>query len=132
MCILSYSSVLSPPAIPSSRVCAVARSKEMQVAANALSGRAASAPVSYKGVGIAAKLNIDKNSIDVLEYIETDACGNYVINARPGPVCDHARWYKYFQYEKLARAIKIFRGTFRFLLTLRNVTLQKNIESDAK
>lgn len=87
MCILSYSSVLSPPAIPSSRVCAVARPKEMQVAANALSGRAASAPVSYKGVGIAAKLNIDKNSIDVLEYIETDACGNYVINAtRPGPV----------------------------------------------
>lgn len=73
------------------RVCAVARPKEMQVAANALSGRAASAPVSYKGVGIAAKLNIDKNSIDVLEYIETDACGNYVINARPGPVCDHAR-----------------------------------------
>lgn len=87
MCILSYSTVLSPPAIPSSRVCAVARPKEMQVAANALSGRAASAPVSYKGVGsIAAKLNIDKNSIDVLEYIETDASGNYVINARPGPV----------------------------------------------
>lgn len=99
----------------------------MQVAANALSGRAASAPVSYKGVGIAAKLNIDKNSIDVLEYIETDACGNYVINARP--VCDHARWYKYFQYEKLVRAIKIFRGTFRFLLTLRNVTLQKILKA---
>lgn len=39
--------------------------------------------LSLKGVSTAAKLNIDKNSIDVPRYIETDACGNYVINAKP-------------------------------------------------
>lgn len=40
---------------------------------------------------VAAKLNLDKNSIEVLQYIETDACGNYVINAKPGLVRDHTR-----------------------------------------
>lgn len=45
--------------------------------------------LSLKSVSMAAKFNIDKNSIDVLQYIETDVCGNYIINAKP--VCDHAR-----------------------------------------
>lgn len=47
--------------------------------------------LSLKGDSTAAKLNIDKNLIDLLQYIETDACGNYVINAKPGHVRDHAR-----------------------------------------
>lgn len=42
--------------------------------------------LSLKGDSTAAKLNIDKNLIDLLQYIETDACGNYVINAKAGPV----------------------------------------------
>lgn len=42
----------------------------------------------HLSLNMAAKFNIDKNSI-VLQYIETDACGNYVINAKP--VCNHAR-----------------------------------------
>lgn len=42
--------------------------------------------LSLKAIGMATKLNIDKNSINVLQHIETDAYGNYVINAKPGPV----------------------------------------------
>lgn len=44
-----------------------------------------------KGVTMATKLNIDKNSIDVLQYIETDACGNYIIDTRSGPLRDRAK-----------------------------------------
>lgn len=59
MYILSYSPVLSPPAISSSRVCAAARSKEMQVAANVYQV-VLHLHLSLKGIGIAVKLNIDK------------------------------------------------------------------------
>lgn len=42
--------------------------------------------LSLKGIGMATKLNIDKNSMNVFQHIETDAYGNYVINAKPGSV----------------------------------------------
>lgn len=90
MYILSYSPVLSPPAISSSRVCAAARSKEMQVAANVYQV-VLHLHLSLKGIGIAVKLNIDKKSMSVLQCIETDACGNYVINTKPESIRDHAK-----------------------------------------
>lgn len=80
----------SPPAISSSRVCATARSKEMQVAANVYQV-VLHLHLSLKGIGIAVKLNIDKKSMSVLQCIETDACRHCVINAKPESIRDHAK-----------------------------------------
>lgn len=79
----------SPPAIPSSRVFARQLVRKKCRWPLMFYQLVLHLHLSLKSVSTKAKLNIDKNSIDVHKYIETDACGNYVINARPGR--DHAR-----------------------------------------